>query len=63
MVPIIGDSSDGKSGPDQTELPRREVIRRLRERCEPIFIFGESEAEAFQRLRRVEILEPEVNKV
>ena len=55
-------SSDGKSGSDQTELPRREVIRRLRERGEPITLFGESEAESFQRLRRVEILEPEVNK-
>lgn len=55
-------SSDGKAGPDQTELPRREVIRRLRERGEPITLFGESEAESFQRLRRVEILEPEVNK-
>ncbi|KAE8749723.1 hypothetical protein FOCC_FOCC003463 [Frankliniella occidentalis] len=57
-----GEGSSDVSGPDQTELPRREVIRRLRERGEPIFLFGESEAEAFQRLRRVEILEPEVNK-
>lgn len=55
-------SSDGKSGADQSELPRREVIRRLRERGEPILLFGETEAGAFQRLRRVEILEPEVNK-
>lgn len=44
-------------------LSRQEVIRRLRERTEPILLFGESEIEAFKRLRKCEILEPEVNKV
>lgn len=44
-------------------LSRQEVIRRLRERAEPILLFGESEIEAFKRLRKCEILEPEVNKV
>ncbi|XP_043270855.1 pre-mRNA-splicing factor 18 isoform X2 [Venturia canescens] len=43
-------------------LSRPEVIRRLRERCEPITLFGESEVDSFQRLRKREILEPEVNK-
>lgn len=43
-------------------LPRHEVIKRLRERSEPILLFGESEMEAFKRLRKCEILEPEVNK-
>ncbi|KAM0725368.1 Pre-mRNA-splicing factor 18 [Formica fusca] len=43
-------------------LSRQEVIRRLRERGEPILLFGESEIEAFKRLRKCEILEPEVNK-
>ncbi|XP_017761106.1 PREDICTED: pre-mRNA-splicing factor 18 [Eufriesea mexicana] len=43
-------------------LPRHEVVRRLRERSEPILLFGESEIEAFKRLRRCEILEPDVNK-
>ncbi|XP_033228648.1 pre-mRNA-splicing factor 18 [Belonocnema kinseyi] len=43
-------------------LPRNEVIRRLRERGEPIFLFAESEVDAFKRLRKCEILEPEVNK-
>lgn len=38
------------------------MIRRLRERQEPIVLFGETEAEAFQRLRRLEILEPEVDR-
>lgn len=44
-------------------LSRQEVIRRLRERAEPVLLFGESEIEAFKRLRKSEILEPEVNKV
>lgn len=44
-------------------LSRQEVIRRLRERGEPVLLFGESEVEAFKRLREREILEPEVNKV
>lgn len=41
---------------------RSEVIRRLRERNEPIRLFSESDIESFQRLRKLEILEPEVNK-
>uniref|UniRef100_A0A665UC28 Pre-mRNA-splicing factor 18 n=1 Tax=Echeneis naucrates TaxID=173247 RepID=A0A665UC28_ECHNA len=43
-------------------LSRQEVIRRLRERGEPIRLFGESDYDAFQRLRKIEILTPEVNK-
>ncbi|XP_028307233.1 pre-mRNA-splicing factor 18 isoform X3 [Gouania willdenowi] len=43
-------------------LSRQEVIRRLRERVEPIRLFGESDYDAFQRLRKIEILTPEVNK-
>ncbi|XP_059485141.1 pre-mRNA-splicing factor 18 [Neocloeon triangulifer] len=43
-------------------LPRKEVIRKLRDRGEPIFLFGETELEAFKRLRKLEILEPEINK-
>ncbi|XP_053779446.1 pre-mRNA-splicing factor 18-like [Desmodus rotundus] len=38
------------------------VIRRLRERGEPIRLFGETDYDAFQRLRKIEILTPEVNK-
>lgn len=44
-------------------LPRQEVISRLRDRSEPILLFGESEVDAFRRLRKYELLEPEVNKV
>lgn len=50
-------------GPDHAVLPRGEVVSRLRDRGEPISLFGESESDAFKRLRRCEILEPELNKV
>ncbi|XP_005992336.1 pre-mRNA-splicing factor 18 isoform X2 [Latimeria chalumnae] len=43
-------------------LSRQEVIRRLRERTEPIRLFGETDYDAFQRLRKIEILAPEINK-
>lgn len=49
-------------GTEGSALPRKDVIKRLRERSEPILLFGETELEAFKRLRRCEILEPEVNK-
>ena len=44
-------------------LSRQEVIRRLRERGETIRLFGETDYDALQRLRKIEILTPEVNKV
>lgn len=56
------EESVADSGSDHL-LSRQEVIRRLRERGEPVLLFGESEIEAFKRLRKCEILEPEVNKV
>lgn len=43
-------------------LPRSEVISRLRDRSEPILLFGETEVDAFKRLRKCELLEPEVNR-
>ncbi|KAK7151845.1 hypothetical protein R3I94_008255 [Phoxinus phoxinus] len=43
-------------------LSRQEAVRRLRERGEPVRLFGESDYDAFQRLRKIEILAPEVNK-
>ncbi|XP_076849362.1 pre-mRNA-splicing factor 18 isoform X2 [Brachyhypopomus gauderio] len=43
-------------------LSRQEVIRRLRERGEPVRLFGESDYDTFQRLRKIEILAPEVNE-
>lgn len=44
-------------------LPRKEVVRRLRDRNEPILLFAETEIEAFRRLRKLEISEPEINRV
>lgn len=43
-------------------LSRHEVILRLRDRNEPILLFGESELDAFNRLRKCELLEPEINR-
>lgn len=58
----ISFTDDDKNDSDKI-LSRKEVIRRLRDRGEPILLFGESELQAFNRLRRCEILEPELNKV
>eukprot|EP00096_Caligus_rogercresseyi_P002983 TRINITY_DN15458_c0_g1_i1.p1 TRINITY_DN15458_c0_g1~~TRINITY_DN15458_c0_g1_i1.p1 ORF type:complete len:345 (+),score=128.95 TRINITY_DN15458_c0_g1_i1:60-1094(+) len=41
------------------DLPRLEVIRRLRERLEPISLFAESPEESLKRLRQLEVEEPE----
>lgn len=59
------DLANIKTGSEEKNvtLSRKEVIKRLRERTEPILLFGENEADAFTRLRRCEILEPEINKV
>lgn len=43
-------------------LPRKEVIKRLRERSEPALLFGESETDSFKRLRQLEIREPELTR-
>jgi len=40
-----------------------QVIRRLRERDEPIRLFGETDYESFQRLKKLEMLEPDVKSV
>nr|XP_002129784.1 pre-mRNA-splicing factor 18-like [Ciona intestinalis] len=53
-------------GLDEGKLPmtlsRQEVVKRLRERSEPIRLFAESDYEAFQRLRKLEIMAPDINK-
>ncbi|XP_033645314.1 pre-mRNA-splicing factor 18-like [Asterias rubens] len=48
--------------PNLMTLSRQEVIKRLRERQEPIRVFGETDTETFFRLRRIEMLAPEINK-
>lgn len=40
-------------------LPRKEVIKRLRERAQPIRLFGESDEDTFQRLKNLELSEPD----
>jgi len=57
-----GSKTDEANVQEAPALPRIEVIRRLRERDEPILLFGEFEDGAFRRLRRLEILEPEINR-
>lgn len=42
------------------DLPRVEVIRRLRERNQPVLLFGETEEESCRRLRQTELDEPDV---
>lgn len=39
------------------------MVRRLRERAEPVRLFGESDYDAYQRLKKLEILEPEVKVI
>ena len=42
-----------------SSIPRAEVIRRLRERSEPIILFGETEHESMNRLKQLEMRSPE----
>lgn len=42
-------------------LPRKEVIRRLRERAQPIRLFGETDEDAYLRLKQLEISEPDMS--
>lgn len=52
--------SASNSNSEPKELPRAEVIRRLRERGEPTRLYGESDRDAFDRLHQIEITQPEV---
>lgn len=49
-------------GEEERILNRKEVIRRLRERGEPVLLFGENELAAYNRLSQLELLEPELNR-
>ncbi|XP_058119230.1 pre-mRNA-splicing factor 18 [Anopheles ziemanni] len=58
-----GESSTGDDPKyDIRKLPRSEVIRKLRERGEPILLFGETEKESCYRLHQLEISAPEINR-
>jgi len=64
--------SPGQSGSDHEKekapeeekitISKKEIIRRLRDRGEPVKLFGESEMDTFQRLKKIEMLQPEINK-
>ncbi|OQV23970.1 Pre-mRNA-splicing factor 18 [Hypsibius exemplaris] len=62
---VFTSKSKNRSGPaeygEEVRLPRKEVVRRLRERNEPIRLFGESDEDSMLRLKDLEIQEPEVN--
>lgn len=47
---------------DEIIFPRKEVIKRLRDRNEPILLFGESEHDAFARLKHLELINPDQTK-
>jgi pre-mRNA-splicing factor 18 len=53
-------SGEGKTTDRVSQLPRKEVIRRLRERGEPIRLFGEDDIDAYKRLKKLETTEPEI---
>ncbi|PVD25218.1 hypothetical protein C0Q70_15716 [Pomacea canaliculata] len=59
----MGKDQPEKSKPLEEEkvsqLPRKEVIRKLRDRGEPITLFGETHYESYLRLKRLESLVPD----
>lgn len=64
FIALLEVQSEDPESPDKNfTVPRSEVIKRLRDRGHPILLFGESEQQSFKRLRRIEIQEPEANKV
>lgn len=54
--PASGSSSSSGEGKSDTKtvLPRKEVIKKLRERGEPIRLFGEDDYESYRRLKKLE---------
>ena len=63
----LGATEEEKTKPDEQHalfsIPRGEVVRRLRERGEPIRLFGESDRDVCLRLRQLELLDTETVKV
>ena len=51
--------NEDKVDDNANDLPRVEVVRRLRDKLEPILLFGETESDACQRLKQIEIDSPE----
>ena len=59
MISVGTSSSKDEDVSEGAQLPRVEVVRRLRERLQPILLFGETLAQACNRLRQIEIDAPE----
>lgn len=59
---VEASSSQSEDMTTLIKLPRTEVVRRLRERDEPVRVFAESDYDSYQRLKRLESLAPEINK-
>lgn len=60
--PDVPSISSRDTAVELMNLSRSEVTRKLRERGEPIMLFGESEMDACSRIRQLEISAPEVNR-
>ncbi|XP_015783083.1 pre-mRNA-splicing factor 18 [Tetranychus urticae] len=60
VAPVSVSASSTSS--DLKILPRKDVIRQLRERNQPILLFGETLVEAFNRLQKLKLEEPELEK-
>ena len=58
---LIKPKSD-KSDQKYKEVPKFELVRRLREKGEPVKLFAETHEETCQRLRLVEMMAKEENK-
>lgn len=50
-----------KEESEKKPIPKNEVIRRLRERCEPIRLFGETDQDVLRRLNIIETTDPKEN--
>ena len=60
--PVLpGTSSSGSREVPHQILSRNEVIRRLRDRSEPILLYGETEDEANLRLKKLELENTEIS--
>ncbi|RNA23163.1 pre-mRNA-splicing factor 18 [Brachionus plicatilis] len=55
------DKNREKEDLEKKILPRHEVVRRLKERGEPIRLFGETDLECYKRLNLIETSEPKEN--
>ena len=53
--PNLSPESEGQLMSSSSNNPRIEVVRRLRERLEPILLFGETEQQFLKRLRAIEV--------